>query len=177
MKKILALALSGMMLLSFTACSNLEPAKDKSQPKENNQVIGNKDVEIPSPFEEFKNLADAEKLAGFTMKLPDSMLDSFTQKLIEAVEQDMIQVTYESGEERLIIRKAKGNQDISGDYNEYAENQSITVGDKKVNTRGNNGNIQVATWLDGEFSYAIRAESEAVSLDIGAVQAMIEQIR
>lgn len=82
-----------MLLLSFTACFSLEPAKDKSQVKENNQVIGNKDVEIPSPFIQYKTLVDAEKFANLNFKLPSQLPDGYNQKLIEAVENKMIQLS------------------------------------------------------------------------------------
>lgn len=135
------------------------------------------DVEIPSPFHEFSTLAEAETFAGFKMTLPANMPAGYTQQLIEAVEKDMIQVIYQTGNEQLMIRKANGNKDISGDYNEYSESKSLTVGDKKVATKGNNGSIQVATWTEGEYSYSIRSNSDGVALDAATVSTMIEAIR
>lgn len=175
MKKIVTIALSSMMLLSLTACSGLEPTKDMSQPKENNRIIGNEDVQIPNPFREFTNLSEAEQFANFTIKLPSELPDGYKLKMIEAVEQDMLQIIYGSNEDQLIIRKAKANEDMSGDYNEYAEVQSIMIGDKKVETRGDNGKVRVSVWFDGEFSYAISLNS-AAALEVATLQAMIQQI-
>lgn len=39
---------------------------------------------------------------------------------LEAIENEMIQAFYGENGSDMLIRKALGNEDISGDYNEYA---------------------------------------------------------
>ncbi|MEK3899286.1 MULTISPECIES: hypothetical protein [unclassified Paenibacillus] len=172
MKKMVAIALSGMMLMSFTACSNMEPAKNKSQAQESKQVIGG-DVEIPSPFHEFKTLTEAETFAGLTITLPTSLPAGYTQKLIEAVEKNMIQIIYQSDNGDMTIRKAKGSEDISGDYNKYTEAKEITIGKLKVKTKGENGKIHNATWTEGNYTYAI---TDSTGLDSATLSDMINSM-
>ena len=55
----------------------------------------------------------------------------------------------------LMVRKAKGNDDVSGDYNSYSEVHSLNIGDLQITVKGENHMIYVATWTDGSYSFAI----------------------
>ena len=79
----------------------------------------------------------------------------------------MIEVIYfnDTDNEGLRIRKAKGTDDISGDYNEYKNVETVKVGDYDVTEKGDEGNIFIVTWTDGTYSYAIdtdRAEFKGI---------------
>jgi hypothetical protein len=167
MKKLIAITLCAVMAISFTACANNSPSKDNPQ----KQAIGSS-VEIPSPFVDCNTMDDAGKIAGFTLTIPETMPKGYALKLIQAVENDMVQVFYENGEKEIIIRKAKSSKDISGDHNEYKESNTMTVDSLKVSTRGNDGKVNVATWSDGEFTYEILSES----LDSTAISDMISSM-
>lgn len=168
MKKFIAITLCVVMAISFAACSNNSESKDTPQ----KQSLGN-DIEIPSPFVDCKTMEEAEKIAGFTVTIPEKMPEGYEQKLIQAVENDMVQVFYENGENEILIRKAKGNQDISGNYNEYKESKIITVDSVTVSTRGNDGKVNLSTWINGEFSFAILADS----LDSTAISNMVSSMK
>lgn len=135
------------------------------------QAEGNE--QIPNPYVECETIAEAEKIAGFTMTLPEKTPQGYVQGLIQAMQNEMIQVDYKNGEKEIQIRKAKGNGDISGDYNEYAEKNTLTVGSLQVSTRGNNGKVNVATWVDGEFTYSI----SGAGFDTTAISDMVSGIR
>lgn len=134
-------------------------------------------VEIPSPFIPFETLAEAEKLAGFSVILPVKLREGYTQKAIEAIENEMLQIIFENGEDMLVIRKAKGSDDISGDYNEYSENETMTVGSLQVSTKGNSGKVNTATWVNGEYTYAVTVDSGETGFDAGVISDMISGIR
>lgn len=134
-------------------------------------------IGIPNPFVDCDTMADAGKIAGFTVTVPQKMPAGYAQKLIQAVEKDMVQVFYEKGEKEILIRKAKGSEDISGDYNEYKENNTITLGSLKVSARGNDGKVNTATWIDGEYTYAITANPGETGLDEVTIKDMIGAIR
>lgn len=171
MKKLIAITLCAFMAMSFAACSNNSPSNDNPQ----KQVIGGD--EIPNPFVDCDTMADAEKIAGFNITVPEKMLEGYAQKLIQAVEKEMVQVFYENGEKEILIRKAKGSEDISGDYNEYKENNTVTVGSLKVSTRGNDGKVNVAIWVDEEYTYSITANLGETGLDVNTINDMVGSIR
>ena len=161
MKKILLISL---LCLAIIACGKKEETKQETA--ETTNVIQKESTQIPNPFVEVKNLDEASKIAGFTLEVPETYED-YKQQVIQAIENDMIEVIYleeESGYEGLRIRKAKGTDDISGDYNEYRNVETVKVGDYDVTEKGDEGNIFIATWTDGTYSYAIdtdRAELNA----------------
>ena len=161
MKKIL---LMSVLCLAIIACGKKEEAKQEMA--ETRNVTQEQSVGVPNPFVEVKTLDEAYKIAGFNLSVPTTYGD-YKKQVIQAIENDMIEVIYieeESGYEGLRIRKAKGTDDISGDYNEYRNVETVKVGDYDVTEKGDEGNIFIATWTDGTYSYAIdtdRAELNA----------------
>lgn len=108
---------------------------------------------------------EAYKIAGFNLSVPTTYED-YKKQVIQAIENDMIEVIYieeESGYEGLRIRKAKGTDDISGDYNEYKNVETVKVGEYDVTEKGDEGNIFIVTWTDGTYSYAIDTDRAELS--------------
>ena len=162
MKKIL---LMSVLCLAIIACGKKEETKQETA--ETTNVIQKESTQIPNPFVEVKNLDEASKIAGFTLEVPETYED-YKKQVIQAIENDMIEVIYleeESGYEGLRIRKAKGTDDISGDYNEYRNVETVKVGDFEIIEKGSEGNISVATWNDGTYSYAIDVAEASLTKD------------
>lgn len=118
------------------------------------EILIGDNTQIPNPFIDCDTLADAAALAGFEITVPDSV-DGYEERAITAMENDMIQVLYLHGDDEICIRKAAGEEECSGDYNEYSEEKTVTVGDREITLRGNNGRVMVAVWTEGGYSYAI----------------------
>ena len=161
MKKLISLILCTLTLFSLAACGSKSTEKDNTQ--------------IPNPFVDCNTLADAAKLAGFDFIVPDT-IDGYTERTIQAVDKSMIQVIYSSGEDKqLMLRKGAGSEDISGDYNTYAETNTVSVGTLKVTMKGENSLVSVATWTDGDHAYAVEAQTNPISSD--AMSKLIAGIR
>ena len=77
----------------------------------------------------------------------------------------MIQVIYKAAEQAVTIRKANSVEDVSGDYNQYKEENRMAIEGRSVIAKGDNGFIQVATWKDGTYSYAITISGKGLSAD------------
>ncbi len=168
-KKVTLMILCAATMLSMAACGDKEDktigAETTSQTVAENEekipvdgtttediVIGD-NTQIPNPFIDCDTLADAAALAGFDIIVPDSV-DGYEERAITAMENDMIQVMYLHGDDEIRIRKAAGDEDCSGDYNAYSEEKTVTVGDREVTLRGNNGKVMVAVWTEGGYSYS-----------------------
>lgn len=172
-KKVTLMILCAATMLSMAACGDKEDktigAETTSQTVVENEekiptdgaattttediVIGD-NAQIPNPFVDCDTLADAAALAGFDIIVPDSV-EGYEERTITAMENDMIQVLYLHGDDEICVRKAAGDEDCSGDYNEYSEEKTVTVGDREVTLRGNNGKVMVAVWTEGGYSYSI----------------------
>lgn len=169
MKKIITFVLCTVMLLSLVACGNKAPEKTN-----NNEIPGGNSTQIPDPFVDCKTIDKAEQLADFKIFLPENMPEGYTESAIRVIKGEMIEVIYLNSDNEICIRKAKGDENISGDYNEYAEANTITVGDLQITTKGADGKVNVATWIKGDYTFAISA-SEGVGSDI--ICNMIENIQ
>ena len=160
MKKILLMSL---LCLAIVACGKKEEAKQETT--ETTNVTQEQDVGVPNPYEIVDTLDEASKIAGFNLSVPATYGD-YKKQVIQAIEDDMIEVIYfeeESENEGLRIRKAKGTDDISGDYNEYKNVETVKIGDYDVTEKSDGGNILVVIWTDGTFSYAIDTDRAELS--------------
>lgn len=94
------------------------------------------DIEIPDPFSEYSSLEEAAQNAGFSFNVPETV-DGYAQRIIRTTAGEegsaMIEVIYQNeidGKENtdsadeIRMRKANGDEDISGDYTEYSETSS-----------------------------------------------------
>ncbi len=170
-KKVTLMILCAATMLSMAACGEKQNqtigAETTSQTVAENEdkiptdgVVATEEIligdntQIPNPFVDCDTLTDAAALAGFDIIVPDSV-DGYEERAITAMENDMIQVLYLHGDDQVCIRKAVGEEECSGDYNAYSEEKTVTVGDKEVTMRGNNGKVMVAVWSEGGYSYSI----------------------
>ena len=147
-------------------------------------------AQIANPWIDAESLEEAEEAAGFTIGIPEAE-EPYTTLIYRAMEGEMLEiifVEYEGSEEGddaeedddgneykegFRIRKARGEDDISGDYNTYAEGKIISLEDgTKVTLRGNRKDSwSVAVWTvlpeEGEetqaYSYAIDAGEKQFS--------------
>ncbi len=119
---------------------------------------------IANPFQDCTSLEDAKEIAGFELSCPETVLDSDSQT-IQAVENSMIQVIYNQGEDELVrIRKSNSTDDITGDYNEYSQEIDQDINGKQVHLKGDDDLYSVVSWSDNEYQYCILA-NHALTLD------------
>lgn len=184
MKKMIAFALSTLVALSLVSCAGqTDPGSSSSSGSANSMepaAIGGdpatwgpaldgdgSGVQIPSPITAYTSMEEAAAAAGFDMTAPET-IDSYTERVIQVfnanTEDAMFEVIYRDGGEEsqniIHIRKAPGAEDISGDYNQYAERSTETVGEAEVTMRGVDGQVHLATWTKDGYTYSIGVYSE-----------------
>ena len=118
-------------------------------------------------------MAAPAQAAFFCLSVPGTV-PGFQRGGIQVLNNEMIQVFFGSGEDEILVRKAAGSADISGDYNVYAETGTLTAGQLEIAVKGSEGLVHVATWTDGGYSYAVDASAglseDALSTLIAAVR-------
>ena len=112
---------------------------------------------IANPFVDCASAYDAAQLAGFEVTFPESV-PGYDQRLYQAIEGKMAQCFYSNGDKRVLVRKALGDEDISGDYNTYSQLNTVPVGELQVTEKGEGGLVHVATWSRDGYSFAIDAD-------------------
>lgn len=113
-------------------------------------------VNMINPFTDSDSLEEAEKLAGFSIVIPEKIQGS-SNRIYRSMDQTLLEIIYEDREEIEIarVRKGTGEADISGDYNEYALEQKISVKGKQVQLKGENNRFQLAVWNENGYSYSV----------------------
>ena len=129
-----------------------EKAASEEQTSEEQASTG-----IANPFVDCASASEAANIAGFGVTFPEAV-PGYSERVYQAVEGKMIQCFYRQGDKSVLIRKAKGTEDISGDYNEYSKTTTATVRDMEVTEKGKDDLVYVATWNRDGFSYAIDAD-------------------
>ena len=120
------------------------------------------------------SLSEAEKIASFPISVPQSAGGQTIGK-IGVIEDTLITVYYgQEGNVAVIIVKGKGSDDISGDYNEYAEQQVFNYENLEITAEGNDGLVNKAIWTEGQFSFAILATD---GLSLNEFKEIIKEIK
>lgn len=179
MRRMIALVLSAALALSLTACG--ADGEKAAAGSEESAAIGgdpatlepdvkgeadSDGVQIPSPITKYDSLEEAAAAAGFSMAVPET-IDGHPEQVYQVynvgTENVLLEVIYHGGleaESTVHIRKAPGSEDISGDYNQYSESETLAVGDREVTMKGDDGQVHLATWtLDG-YTYSVAAYAE-----------------
>lgn len=112
-------------------------------------------TQIPNPITEYKTVEDAEKATSFKAKLPSKLPDGYKMSFISVISGEILNIFYSSGTNEICYRMAKGDEDISGDYNIYDDILAVQIGGLAVTVRGSGGLYSSAVWHDGEFSCSL----------------------
>ena len=179
MKKLLIFTITAAILLSLTACAqSAKPDASLDTPAQEQIVSDNN--QIPNPWESYDTADAAASAAGFDLTAPEEISGS-SAKTWQVMKSDdgsvIFEILYEAGtdgERAAYVRKAPGTDDISGDYNNYAEIETLDEGGRSVTMKGNDGLVTLALWTDGGYSYALNVTGGLSRSDIAALVAEIQ---
>lgn len=140
---------------------------------ETEDTVGGENVQIANPFVDYESLVGVAQAVGFELTAPETV-EGYPGKLIQVMSNSMIQIIFLDGDDnRLFIRKEAGDADISGDYNNYDEVNTVTVDEYTVTLKGNDSTVSTAIWTNGGYSYAVSAD---VPMSVEAMTALIALI-
>ena len=121
-------------------------------PEESETMVANGMVEVTSKEE----LSEA---VGFPVKSAQS-LPFFPQSIYyTSYWGEMAQIDYANGGSTACFRQSLGEEDNSGDWNEYPAQQTITAAGCTVTLKGETGSYTLAIWTDGNYSYSLSLSS------------------
>lgn len=164
MKKFILFILAFVCIISLTACKN-----NDAEENINNFPIGTNDssdaekigggVQIPNPFEDFKTLEEAEEKSGIEISAPET-IENYEISAYRAMENRLIEIIYGTQDEKIVLRKAEGDEDISGVYLNEDEGawEKKEIVDIEVKCFIKNGKVYNAIWSDDAYSYALTAQ-------------------
>ena len=125
-----------------------------------------------NPFIPCSTMDEAAGLAGFPMEVPEgtALLEQYPVRNITSIKDTMIQVICfdTAGNEGFRMRKAAGEEDISGVYGTYEE-KTLESGGRTLYLRLKEGLVRTICWTEDGFSYAVMTD-EAELDEIAAAE-------
>ena len=115
-------------------------------------------VMTPYGATECASIDELSQALGFAVKAPSVLPFEPEQTAYSAMFEEFAQIDYSAGSASLCVRMASGTEDVSGDYNEYAQEETAEVGDWNVLLKGDGSGVSLATWTDGVYAYSINAD-------------------
>lgn len=153
MKKIIIIMFC--MVISFSAISC-----EKEYNVDDGQLNTDNEYEIESPIVECSTVQEAQEIVGFEIHLPNN-ISNFNIETVNVYDDSMIDIIYKNeNQEEIRVRKAKGSDDISGDYTVYNQEGTIVVGNIDFYIKGNDGNINLITWTNNGYTHAISLDKQ-----------------
>lgn len=122
------------------------------------EEITGDNTQIPNPWQEYKTVSEAAKATGISFSAPEK-IEKYTVSYVRALD-EIVEVRYSNGSNEIRVRKGKGTNDISGDYNVYKNVSEKKIGGNTVTLKGNGDGVSSATWTDGTYSCSIFSENE-----------------
>lgn len=170
MMKLTAFVLACGMIFVLGACGSKEEAPADTQATETQadaqQASGDAASEdagestgMANPWVEYSNMEEACNAAGFSFNVPETV-GAYVGLSFSVMNNELIQVVYGEPDKGVTIRKAEGSEDISGDYNTYAEEKEVDVNGTMVGMAGNDGLISLAVWEKDGYSYSVMVNDE-----------------
>ena len=139
------------------------PAREE----ESETMIANGMVEVSSSDE----LSEA---VGFPVKSAQT-LPFFPQSILyTSYWGEMAQVDYANGGSSACFRQSLGDEDNSGDWNEYPAQEALSVKGFSVTLKGEPDSYTLAIWSDGTYSYSL---SLSAGQPASVWQAIIEGVQ
>lgn len=132
---------------------------------------GNDSNQIPNPWQEYKTVSEAAKATGISFSAPEKF-EKYTVSYVQAMD-GIVEVTYSNGSNEICVRKGRGTDDISGDYNVYKNVSEKEIGGNTVTLKGNGDGVSSAAWTDGKYSYSIYSGNELAN---GFAEMLIAEI-
>lgn len=133
-------------------------------------------VQIPNPWAAYDTMEAAEQAAGFSMTLPAAVEDyaETVYQVLPSEDGATLEVLCRNGDDRLVLRKAPGAGDISGDYTIYGQERTVTADGRSVTLKGEDGRFALAIWADGGYTYSVHTDAP---LSAAELTALVGEIR
>ncbi len=78
---------------------------------------------------------------------------------------ELAEIQYFGETNSLCYRKSQGTEDNSGDYNEYAQAETVDIAGNTVTLKGDKDLYSLAQWTDGSYAYSISV-TEPISQEV-----------
>ena len=146
--------------------------RQNTKPQPDEQPPNMEGVYAPQEVASVEQLATA---VGFSVRDIASLKEKAEETTYTAYA-DMAEIVYAWDGQQIYFRKSGGTEDNSGDYNTYAVEKSIKLGNNSVTLKGDRANqFVLAVWSDGTYSYSLGCAKPLKKADILGIIEEIEK--
>ncbi|OOM76196.1 hypothetical protein CLPUN_28090 [Clostridium puniceum] len=143
-----------------------ELTKNNNENNEEDNLDSSDLVTCGEIIKEYKTLEEAEAAVKLKINYIKELPKGFNIDNISVISNDIIQIEYNNGNDRIIFRAGKDIENISGDYNIYKIKNNCDTNGINIDLEGNKNKIaNLATWKKSTVSYSISSIS-GISEDI-----------
>ena len=137
---------------------------------------------LANPWHDAASAQEAAAGAGLESFTPPEYLSCLNgdYTVLFRYMEGLAEAVYTDGANSLVVRRGLGEEDISGDYNAYAETRTVVWKALSIQCAGNNGQIKKANWYFGgnAFSLTFNAGEDALpGLEESDVTSIVNQIQ
>lgn len=162
MKRVMVGMLVCMLGLLVLSCIN---TKDDS----NNKTVS--EQSLPTVIY-FDSIDEAKEAMGFEFDVPNTPEGyELNNVYIRDMDQDIFEINYKRGDDRICFRASLNQGDISGDRTTFEEEKSVDFEEFSMNIKGNDGKINIASWINKDVGYAL---GSSAGLTVSEVKAMLQ---
>lgn len=131
-------------------------------------------MQVVPDIVEYSSKSDLSSSVGFEVK--DIKNIPFDVEEIQYIShwKDLAQIIYVGKDNSITFRMSKGNEEVSGDYNEYEETKTYTLDSNSITLKGSKGLYNLAIWKDDNFSYLLQLDVAMSEEDLSYIIESIE---
>lgn len=131
-------------------------------------------MQVVPDIVEYSSKSDLSSSVGFEVK--DIKNIPFDVEEIQYISywKDLAQIIYVGKDNSITFRMSKGNEEVSGDYNEYEETKTYTLDSNSITLKGSKGLYNLAIWKDDNFSYSLQLDVAMSEEDLSYIIESIE---
>ncbi len=126
-------------------------------------------AQIPNPIRDFETVEEAAKAAGIVFQAPKELPGGYARVAVSTIDK-LMQVQYRNEKgEGVLVRKARGTEDISGDYNDYSRIEAIAANGAKITLKGSGQGFVLAIWQKDGYAYAVESDAAMSQSEMAAI--------
>ena len=103
----------------------------------------------------YNSATDLSNASGIAIKDLENVPFEPTEKVYQYYGSGIAEIVYSNGDEVLSYRVSNGDEDNSGDYNEYGKTYQKDIGGIVYTLKGDGDLIYCALYCQGDYSYSI----------------------
>ncbi len=116
---------------------------------------GQTQVEGTFGFVEYSSREELAQAVGFDVPNIGELSDDVSDVVYSSIDNELAQIDFTYVGKTVSYRKSVGNEDNSGDYNEYEEVRDVQADNLTVTLSGSHDSIFLVRWTDSGYSYSI----------------------